>query len=280
MRSRHAVHLHQRSMRVGGLCLASAASHSTVLCCVDCRQTMHPKYINADARAQHAQQFPQHLAYHTQVAPMPMMASVPVAHVPYIAKKGYSAVGDNWGILGLQPLNASSSFQGAPADGNDNSASLMYLRGFDLDNLGLALSNMQELVYPVFSSPWSDIPQKIQPDFRLPPCYFIAPPHLKYTMFQKFEDATLLYIFYSMPKDVLQLAAARALQQRQWRFHKELKQWFKRAPDSELGIKTSTFERSSYLFFNVEKWASERKDDFVINYAEVEEPDAAGQARQ
>jgi hypothetical protein len=90
-------------------------------------------------------------------------------------------------------------------------------------------------------------------------------------MFQRFHLETLFYIFYSMPADVLQLAAAQELYNRDWRFHKEKKLWFTRAPGVEPTIKTATYEKGAYLVFDPEKWTKERKDDFILVYDQLEE---------
>jgi hypothetical protein len=145
--------------------------------------------------------------------------------------------------------------------------------GFDLTTLGLNL-NSPDYLYTTFASPWSEGPTAVQPEFRIPQCYFMTPPHLRFQMFQRFHLETLFYIFYSMPADVLQLAAAQELYNRDWRFHKEKKLWFTRAPNVEPSIKTATYEKGSYLVFDPEKWTKERKDDFILVYDQLEEKTA------
>eukprot|EP00755_Sulcionema_specki_P025138 Sspe_Gene.82641::Locus_54167_Transcript_1_1_Confidence_1.000_Length_598::g.82641::m.82641/K12605/CNOT2, NOT2; CCR4-NOT transcription complex subunit 2 len=94
--------------------------------------------------------------------------------------------------------------------------------GYDLNTLGLSL-NSTDYLYSTLCCPWADSPARVQPEFRLPQCYSLQPPQLRFTMFQRFNIETLFYIFYSMPRDVLQLAAAHELYNRDWRFHKEKK---------------------------------------------------------
>jgi len=67
-------------------------------------------------------------------------------------------------------------------------------------------------------------------------CYYNQPPVLKMTHLSKFHLETLFYIFYSMPKDVLQAYAAQELYAREWRYHGELKLWLKRASAADAAL--------------------------------------------
>lgn len=97
--------------------------------------------------------------------------------------------------------------------------------GMDLTNLGLNL-NSPECLYATFASPWSDAPARKDPEFYLPPCYYMNPPQLKTAHLQKFSWETLFYIFFNMPRDTLQAYAAAELYNRGWKYHRELKMWF------------------------------------------------------
>jgi CCR4-NOT transcription complex subunit 2 len=177
---------------------------------------------------------------------------------PQGGKKGYSAVGDQWGLLGLPARTEADADVAFPSV------------GYDFSKLSLNLVS-QEFLHPTFSSPWLDAAPRVQPDFRIPSCYFVNPPHLRFSMFQRFQLETLFFVFYSMPRDVLQLAAAQELYNRDWRFHKELRLWFTRPPGVEPSIKTTTYEKGTYLVFNPEKWSKEQKNDFVLVYDSLEE---------
>lgn len=97
--------------------------------------------------------------------------------------------------------------------------------GMDLTTLGLNL-NSPECLYSTFASPWSDTPARKDPDFFLPPCYYMNPPQLKQAHLQKFSLETLFYIFFNMPRDTLQAYAAAELYNRGWKYHRDLKTWF------------------------------------------------------
>lgn len=76
-------------------------------------------------------------------------------------------------------------------------------------------------------------------------CYYMQPPALKTGHLSKFQLETLFYIFYALPKDVLQAYAAQELYSREWKFHTELKLWFKRTQPSEGG---------QFVYFDIQSW--------------------------
>eukprot|EP00128_Syssomonas_multiformis_P007613 Colp12_sorted_trinity150504_noHs@21806 len=87
----------------------------------------------------------------------------------------------------------------------------------------------------------------------------------------QFSDESLFYIFYSMPRDVLQVAAAHELYAREWRLHKALKLWFCRLPGAEPSITTNTYEKGTYLYFDVQAWRKVQKSDFMLEYDQLED---------
>ena len=72
-----------------------------------------------------------------------------------------------------------------------------------------------------------------EPQFQLPMCYYLHPPALKTGHLSKFQLETLFHIFYALPKDVLQAYSAQELYSRQWRYHAELKLWFKKWEETD-----------------------------------------------
>ncbi|KAL7693956.1 putative CCR4-NOT complex subunit/5 domain superfamily protein [Plasmopara halstedii] len=141
---------------------------------------------------------------------------------------------NQYGLLGMlhtviRPGNAES---------NTNLA-----MGCDLTSLGLNL-NSAEPLYPTFASPWSEEQLTKEPQFSLPMCYYNQPPVLKTTHLSKFHLETLFFIFYSMPKDVLQAYAAQELYSREWRYHVDLKTWLKRASSADAALIASNISSS------------------------------------
>lgn len=117
--------------------------------------------------------------------------------------------------------------------------------GMDLTTLGLNL-NSPECLYATFASPWSDTPARKDPEFYLPPCYYMNPPQLKTTHLQKFSLETLFYIFFNMPRDTLQAYAAAELYNRGWKYHRELKTW--------LSLQTEEDGQSRWVCFDPSTW--------------------------
>lgn len=82
--------------------------------------------------------------------------------------------------------------------------------GTDLTTLGLNLSSTDAL-YSNFTSPFSSTPLNREPEFYIPPSYQLPSLPLPTDKMSLYQDETLFYIFYSMPKDTLQISAASEL---------------------------------------------------------------------
>lgn len=167
---------------------------------------------------------------------------------------------DRFGILGLLSVTK----------GTDPDLTSLAM-GIDLTTLGLNLNSADNL-HKTFGSPWSDEPAKGEPDYSIPSCYYATQPTLPLQQghFVKFQTPTLFYIFYSMPKDEAQLYAANELYSRGWFYHKEAQLWFTRVANMEPLVKTSAYERGSYIVFDPNTWDIVRKDNFVVVYEAVE----------
>lgn len=144
-----------------------------------------------------------------------------------------SALSGDYGLLGLLKIIRLS-------DADRNALAV----GSDLTSLGLNLNSSDNL-FNTFLSPWSDSPASREPHYQLPMCYYMQPPALKTGHLSKFQLETLFYIFYALPKDVLQAYAAQELYAREWKYHVDLKLWFKRASPSEGG---------QFVYFDINSW--------------------------
>ncbi|KAI1315368.1 hypothetical protein EDD11_000927 [Mortierella claussenii] len=142
--------------------------------------------------------------------------------------------------------------------------------GRDLTTLGLSL-NSAEPLYGTFASPWFEVPTSadVEAEFHVPACYNVQPPPPPQAKLSSVLDETLFYMFYSMPRDTLQDAAAMELYNRHWRYHKELRLWLMKDQSSEQS-KTPTFERGNYIFFDPNSWEKVKKD-FIVMYDALEE---------
>lgn len=176
-----------------------------------------------------------------------------------------SSSGDRFGILGLMTVPRL----------NDSDLSMLAV-GIDLTTLGLNLSAPDDvLLSKSFISPWfgDAVVGNGASLLRLPSCYLqVQPQRLAPGCFSQVKSTeTLLYVFYSSPNDEAQLYAADELCSRGWAWHKELRQWFIRAPGTEASVGDG-FEVGSYLFFDADRWDSQRKDNTKILHAQVEAP--------
>ncbi|CAG5128335.1 unnamed protein product [Candidula unifasciata] len=171
---------------------------------------------------------------------------------------------DQFGIVGLL-----SFIRAADQDAN----MVALAPGIDLTTLGLNL-NSPENLYSMFQSPFAETacrPQDI--DYHVPAEYLtnmfirekLAPIKLN-----RYNDDLLFYLFYTNGGDVLQLAAAAELYNRDWRYHKEERVWLTRAPNCEVYNKTATSERCTYIFFDATLWRKTTKD-FYLEYDKLEE---------
>jgi len=183
------------------------------------------------------------------------------AAAPGQAPKAAGAAGpDRYGLLGLLSVIRMT----------DPDVTTLAL-GTDLTTLGLNL-NSPEALWKTFSSPWADGPAKPELEPKIPDCYLPAKPPapVQPAYFSRFQPDTLFYIFYGMPGDEAQLFAADELAARGWYYHKELKAWLTRAPNTEPLQKTERFERGSFFVFDPNTWDLVRKDNFTVSFDALE----------
>ena len=106
-------------------------------------------------------------------------------------------------------------------------------------------------LYMDCSSPFMDQPSSVEPNFAIPSCYSMNPPHLKGEHLVKFQQETLFYMFYELPRDLLQAYAAQELYRRDWRYHGELKVWMKMRSPQDLMQSHPTL---NFVYFDVSSW--------------------------
>lgn len=174
-------------------------------------------------------------------------------------------VTDPFGMVGLLTF-----IRAAETDSNLVQLAL----GSDLTTLGLNL-NSPENLYGTFQSPWADSPSRPQDiDFHVPVEYLtnlhIREKQLAPIKLSRYGEDLLFYLYYTHGGDVLQLAAAAELYNRDWRYHKDERVWITRGPGMEPQVKTSTYERGVYYYFDCHRWCKVAKD-FHLDYDKLEE---------
>ena len=169
------------------------------------------------------------------------------------------APGDKFGLLGLLHVIRMS----------DPDLTTLAL-GTDLTTLGLNL-NSPEPLWKTFVSPWAEGPSKQELDPRIPDSFLAPAPQMTREHWYHFKPDTLFYIFYGMPGEESQIRAAAELSRRGWMYHKELKAWIARVPNTEPEQKTDRVEVGSFLVFDVLNWEVVRKDGFSLSFDALEE---------
>ncbi|KAJ3446168.1 ccr4-not transcription complex subunit [Anaeramoeba flamelloides] len=142
--------------------------------------------------------------------------------------------------------------------------------GIDLRTLGLDL-NTSEKLCSNFESPWGVPENRENVEHEIPDYYYTSPQvELTLEKMSNFSDLLLLYIFYSSPRDALQVAAVEKLLERGWSFHKEHAVWIIKDPESKKEhIKNENSEAGSFIFFNPETWDMVREENFILRKEEV-----------
>lgn len=134
----------------------------------------------------------------------------------------------------------------------------------DVTHLGLSLNDPNERISRTFASPWVEASKHcVVPDFSLPECYTVHSAVPQQQKLQNLTEETLFYIFYTMPKDAMQEAAAVELTNRNWRYHKELKLWLTKDPMSDPVQQTAQAESGMYVFFDPISWDKVKKEYFL-----------------
>uniref|UniRef100_A0A3B4A4K9 CCR4-NOT transcription complex subunit 2 n=1 Tax=Periophthalmus magnuspinnatus TaxID=409849 RepID=A0A3B4A4K9_9GOBI len=145
--------------------------------------------------------------------------------------------------------------------------------GSDLTTLGLNLNSPN--LYPKFASPWASAPCRPQDIFHVPSEY-LTNIHIRDKLqlaaikLARYGEDLLFYLYYMNGGDLLQLLAAVEFN-RDWRYHKEERVWITRAPGMEPTLKTNTYERGTYYFFDCLNWRKVAKQEFHLEYDKLEE---------
>lgn len=96
----------------------------------------------------------------------------------------------------------------------------------------------------------------MEQDFSLPACYSVANVQPLQSRIPSFSDESLFYIFYSMPRDIMQELAAEELMSRKWRYHKIERCWLTRDETypGPVDVERNVSERGVYLLWDPTNW--------------------------
>lgn len=183
---------------------------------------------------------------------------------------------DRFGLAGLlRMIHSESPDVAGLAVGQD----LMTL-GLDLNqpeyvfllccDVALCLQNRPSRpLHTSFASPFvssmSAVP--LEQDFSLPTCYNVANIQPLQSRIPGFSDETLFYIFYSMPRDIMQELVAEELMGRKWRYHKLERCWLTRDETypGPVDVERGVSERGIYLIWDSISWKKVRVCCAVLN---------------
>lgn len=193
----------------------------------------------------------------------PQHQPVPAAAPLQRQSRGSADVSQQYGLMGLLGLIRMT-------DRDLNTLAL----GTDLTTLGLNL-NSAEPLYTTFSSPFSDAPASKDP-YYLPESYTITPLSPPANMLTHMSDETLLYAFYTSPKDALQLQCAQELYKRGWRFHKEMQRWLVKAPGADNRVPGANYDRGPYFLYDPHTWEKQRQENLLVVHEKLEASPAGG----
>ncbi|GME78392.1 unnamed protein product [Ambrosiozyma monospora] len=166
---------------------------------------------------------------------------------------------EKYGLRGLLPLLK-----------NEMNDITLLATGLDLNMLGLDMSSKEPLS-KTFASPWLETSRsEVEPLFNCPPSFKIDSSGMVgvENRINTFNDETLFFIFYSKPRDILQELVARELNNRNWRYHKDLQVWLTKDSSVEPTPNGPGSEHGTYIFFDPTSWEYVTKE-FVLNYSSI-----------
>lgn len=154
--------------------------------------------------------------------------------------------------------------------GADRDLNFLFV-GTDLKTFGVNV-DAQDLLYSTFHNPFAE-PSSSDHQYTTPQSYLTPTPSLKNEHLTKFAIETVFYMFYSMPRDLMQAVAAQELYRRQWKYHAEMRIWLKPRTTEEL---MSGHPNIQFWFFDVTDWSPRLFTTQYTQYASYRGNIAAG----
>ncbi|CAA9988314.1 CCR4-NOT transcription complex subunit 2, putative [Plasmodium knowlesi strain H] len=135
----------------------------------------------------------------------------------------------------------------------------MLALGTDLTTLGLNL-NSPDFLFSSFTSPITEDPTYNEGYFVKPSCYLNTRFQIRLSLLLKLQTETLFYIFYNLPRDILQAYAASELYLRKWTYHMNYKKWFFPRNIVNQGNLSSC---RCWIYFDPLTWTKKIYNDFL-----------------
>lgn len=222
----------------------------------------------------------------SQAAPSATVQQGPFQAASLAGSSGAAAaVQPSGGAPAAIPGGPSSSAKGTPASEVRLPSSLADLvtsfESAKLKSLHRGEDNMSAL-HKSLEASFMNVPEALdseKPKYYVPknpyptPSYYPQAPTAIFdnpSIYSKFDEDTLFYIFYYQQGTYHQYLAARELKKQSWRFHKQFLTWFRR--HSEPQAITDEYEQGVYVYFDWEgSWTQRKKSDFRFEYRWLED---------
>ncbi|KAL9113010.1 MAG: hypothetical protein Q9227_002875 [Pyrenula ochraceoflavens] len=115
-----------------------------------------------------------------------------------------------------------------------------------------------------------------QSDFQIPSCYNVANVQPLHERIPSFSEDSLFYIFYTMPRDIMQELAAEELTKRKWRYHKYEKMWMTKDESSPQPVPIDEeSEQGMYIWWDWKNWRKARRQ-VVLRFSDLEDRGIGG----
>ena len=149
------------------------------------------------------------------------------------------------------------------------------MRGQDLAALGLNMNSDQPII-PSYAGPFA-LPnahplRPLDNEFGVPDCYTVKKVAPLHTRINSFSDETLFYVFYSMPRDYMQVLVGQELMERKWRYHMREQMWMMRDENSQgyAYNEDRTSEQGYYIWWDKNLWKKVRRA-YTLRYEDLED---------
>ena len=156
------------------------------------------------------------------------------------------------------------------------------MRGQDLAALSLNMNSDQPLLPSytgAFGTTQTHPLRPLDADYSIPDVYTIHKVAPLHTRINSFSDETLFYIFYSMPRDYIQVIVAQELMERKWRYHTREQMWLMRDDASQYPrSEDQRSEQGYYIWWDKNLWKKVRRP-YHLNYEDLDDVPAVGNRR-
>ncbi|KAJ9609810.1 transcriptional regulator [Cladophialophora chaetospira] len=163
---------------------------------------------------------------------------------------------------------------------NASPAARSLMRGVDLSTLGINMGSQEPLLQS-YPGPWAEpnaAPLRpLDSEYTIPDCYTVKKIASLSSRITGFVDETLFFIFYTMPRDYIQMLVAQELVARKWRYHMREKQWLTRddASPSPVLLDDKVSEQGYYIWWDTKLWKKVRRI-YTLRYEDLEEQPSMG----